>query len=207
MPATSRQTRLSRPSLLLLATALAALSLSGCSSLLARSAKGPEANEAASADIALAQDVKPQKQDTARAVMAAAGKPQKAPGYVDPMVASSAGGAATAPTRHPARSTSQQGATVASANPVAAAAGSAPGPTDLGEAIHQPTGVQANQNSIFALANAQVAEANGVPAYAPVRNINPMSGSMFSARQTAEASPAAAPSAANPAGKPEDGLW
>jgi hypothetical protein len=204
MPAPSRHARFSRSSLLL-AAALAALSLSGCSSLLARSVKAPEANEAAGVEIASAQDVNPQKPDTARAAMAAAGKPQKAPGYVDPMVASKAGEAASAAasTRHPARSPAQQMAANGSAN----AATTAAGPADLGEVVHQPTGVQANQNSIFALANAQVAEASGVPSYAPVRNINPMSGSMFSARATTDAPPSPAPSSANPSARPEDGLW
>ncbi len=58
------------------------------------------------------------------------------------------------------------------------------------------------QNSIFAIANAKVAEAQGVPAYAPVRNINPMSGSVFSARTSAAAATSTPMSAGD-----KNGLW
>ncbi|WP_137134616.1 hypothetical protein [Rhizobium sp. FKY42] len=72
----------------------------------------------------------------------------------------------------------------------------------LANVIQQPTAVQAGQNSIFAIANAKVAEAQGVPAYAPVKNINPMAGSVFSARNSGIAQPAPA------SGSPDkNGLW
>lgn len=72
----------------------------------------------------------------------------------------------------------------------------------LANVIQQPTAVQAGQNSIFAIANAKVAEAQGVPAYAPVKNINPMAGSVFSARNSGVAQPATG------SGTPDkNGLW
>lgn len=72
----------------------------------------------------------------------------------------------------------------------------------LANVIQQPTAVQAGQNSIFAIANAKVAEAQGVPAYAPVKNINPMAGSVFSARNSGVAQPI--PGSGTP---DKNGLW
>ena len=84
----------------------------------------------------------------------------------------------------------------------------------LGEVVAQPTGIQANQNSIFALANAQVAAASdpSIPAYAPTRNINAVAGSMFAVRgQPEQAPPPAQTSQAPPVRatppKSNDGLW
>ena len=72
----------------------------------------------------------------------------------------------------------------------------------LANVIQQPTAVHAGQNSIFAIANAKVAEAQGVPAYAPVKNINPMAGSVFSARNSGVVQPA--PGSGTPG---KNGLW
>lgn len=72
----------------------------------------------------------------------------------------------------------------------------------LANVIQQPTAVHAGQNSIFAIANAKVAEAQGVPAYAPVKNINPMAGSVFSARNSGVAQPT--PGSGTP---DKNGLW
>lgn len=73
---------------------------------------------------------------------------------------------------------------------------------DIAAAVNQPTAVSANTNSLYSLANAQIAASEGVSAYAPVRNINPMAGSVFSA-------PARATDADTTPVKPgkADGLW
>ena len=167
---------------------IAAIPLTGCVSLMA---KTPVQTEAASAaepmetadNAALPGDGEPQKKQ-ARASL-----------YVDPMVASANSSHQRPPENAKSRAPLAQ-------QPTEMAAESPPQPENVGELVMQPTSVQAGSNSIYALANAQVAAAEGVPSYAPVRNINPIAGSVFSARP----SPVGLPPSTQ-AGTPSDGLW
>lgn len=186
---------------------VATTSLSGCSlSLLSKT-------DATKAETAVAK-ADPAEPVTKPETQTAAAKPATRL-YVDPMLAS-AGKAK--PGRRELPLHTPPGGTVPPSQPVMARAPSTPthpsqpaqtsqstqqaATNNLGEVVNQPTGVHAYQNSIFALANANTqATADGsVPAYVPARGINPMSGSVFSARTA----PAPVPA---PAGAGNDGLW
>lgn len=133
-------------------------------------------------------------------------KTAKAAAYVDPMVAKS--GAQKRPQIGLVPMTEKQPAPKPSVPAEMAAQAStdmAPA-NDLGQVVNQPTAVTASANSIYSLANAQVAAAEGVPAYAPTRNINPMAGSVFSAHLPPQpAAVAPAPSQAKDATEPNSG--
>ncbi|WP_165219890.1 hypothetical protein [Affinirhizobium pseudoryzae] len=178
----------------------ATTSLSGCSLSLLSKADAPSAETA----VAAADPAEPEAKPDAPAT------PKPAGLYVDPMISTASktkSGRRELPLRTP------PGGAMPAAPPVMARAPSAAhGPqatqagqtaaNNLGDVVNQPTGVHAYQNSIFALANAngQPSADGSVPAYAPARGINPMSGSVFSARTA----PAAVPA---PAGANNDGLW
>ena len=133
--------------------------------------------------------------------MAMAVAQNKGRAYTDPLVSKKQ---QTPKSTRPAQLATQNSKSgIASETPAEQVAAAQQQPQNsLANVIQQPTAVQAGQNSIFAIANAKVAEAQGVPAYAPVKNINPMAGSVFSARMPA--SPSA--SGAN-AGADKNGLW
>lgn len=187
---------------------VATTTLSGCSLSLLSKAEAPKAETA----VAKADPAEPVAKPEAQATAA---KPTTRL-YVDPMLASA--GKAKPGRRELPLHTPPGGAAPASSQPVMARAPSTSAhPTqtaqathpaqqtaanNLGDVVSQPTGVHAYQNSIFALANAntQAASDGSVPAYAPVRGINPISGSVFSART-------APPAVAAPAGANNDGLW
>jgi len=182
-----------------------ALSLTGCVGLMAK-AKPVAANQ--------------QPKTAAEAMAAAENNTTPAPGgYVDPMVAA-AGSQNTRPKsrayRPPASPLAEQPAAPSEPMQVAQLA---PDQQPLGEIINQPTTVQAGNTSIFALATARVDAANaasGAAAYAPAGRINPMAGSVFSARASAEAVPSSLAPTPQPAAQPtarasgtsaKDGLW
>ncbi|MFD1745053.1 hypothetical protein ACFSE1_06220 [Rhizobium helianthi] len=177
---------------------IAGSSLSGCSvDLLSK--VGLEKKQT---PVELTQTVTPQDPD------------QSAPGrqsgrnaiYVDPMVAK-AGSQKRAEAGQMAANHKPDTQTQKASPALAHTSASATPANDLGQVVTQPTAVTASANSIYSLANAQVAAAEGIAAYAPVRNINPMSGSVFSARLPAEPT-AEAPSQTQPAaGGNGDGLW
>lgn len=192
---------------LVTATALmaASLTLSGCVSLLAKEARTKD--DTASVVVADAAEpvAKPDKAQTGGVRLMEGSA--RAGLYVDPMLASA--GKASQPAQAQAKAQTSAHppitarATTAHQQQPGPASAATPGEaTNLGELVTQPTAVQAGHNSIYALANAQVAAANGVASYAPMRNINPVAGSVFSMR--ASPSTAAAPA---PAAGGTDGLW
>lgn len=174
------------------------LPLTGCVSLMAKAPPKPEATaiaeaseETATGDVA---DAAPKAQAPARAGL-----------YTDPMIASAQSAGAPVPPS-PARPPQPRALPKPNAALVDAQTSGPDQPANLGELVTQPTAVQAGSNSIYALANAQVAAAEGVPSYAPVRNINPVAGSVFSAPRNP--APATAPAdAASGSGPANDGLW
>jgi hypothetical protein len=137
-------------------------------------------------------------------------------GYVDPMVAVAAS-QNTRPKsrayRPPATTTENEADTMQVAQLVPSEQ------ADLGALVNQPTAVQAGNTSIFALATARADAANaasGAASYAPVGRINPMVGSVFSARAPADTIAPPPASAPRPAPQPathatgtsaKDGLW
>lgn len=180
----------------------ATASLSGCSLSLLSKAQEPKAETA----VAVADPAEPVAQPEPQPARKPAGL------YVDPMVS-------TASTAKPGRRElplrTPPGAAMPASQPVMArtpspaqhpvqTAQAAPqqAANNLGDVVNQPTGVHAYHNSIFALANAnsQPAADGSVPAHASARGINPMSGSVFSARTA----PSAAPTTS---GANNDGLW
>ncbi|WP_137131812.1 hypothetical protein [Rhizobium sp. FY34] len=187
---------------LLTTTALiaAGLSLSGCVSLLSKEARTKD--DTASIAVADAADpvAKPEKAQTVGVRLMEGSA--RAGLYVDPMLTSAGKTAPPAQTQaHPpitARATSPRPKQQPGPSPAPEAAQAA----NLGELVTQPTAVQAGQNSIYALANAKVAEANGVSSYAPMRNINPIAGSVFTMRTAPSSEAAPAPAAGG-----TDGLW
>jgi hypothetical protein len=188
---------------------VATLSLSGCVGLTAKAKPVAASQQPKTATEAMAQ--------------AESSKAPAPGGYVDPMVAA-AGSQATKPKSRAYRPPSPlAGEPAAPGDPMMQMAQLAPEPQNLGEIINQPTTVQAGNNSIFALATARVDAANaasGAAAYAPPGRINPMMGSVFSARASAETVPPAPVTARQPAAQPvaqpaaratgtsaKDGLW
>lgn len=166
------------------------LGLTGCVGLMATKASG---QSIAATDSAPAP--------TAPSPMAAAVAQQNASGYVDPLVSKKQqSGRQQKPNSGLAHSAKPQ--TPSEAPQGSAAVQPEQPQNSLANVIQEPTAVHAGQNSIFAIANAKVAEAQGVPAYAPVRNINPMSGSVFSARTSAAAAASTPMSSGD-----KNGLW
>ncbi|MCJ8510198.1 hypothetical protein MUU53_20115 [Rhizobium lemnae] len=125
----------------------------------------------------------------------------KVAAYVDPLVSKRQPSTRQPSSNAKTEQTAQQQTAVPQKQAESAANAQAP-QNSLANVIQQPTAVQAGQNSIFAIANAKVAEAQGVPAYAPVKNINPMAGSVFSARNSGVAQPAPGSGSPN-----NNGLW
>jgi hypothetical protein len=178
----------------------AGLSLSSCVSLFAKAPGKPEADAIA---VTEAEKATP----TPAPTIAQRKTPPRAGLYVDPMLASASSPAAPparTPSAQPPRAGAQPQANASSL--AATAAPVAAEPSNFGELVTQPTAVQAGHNSIYALANAQVAAAEGVPSYAPVRNINPVAGSVFSARAT-PASTAIPVNGETAGSSAKDGLW
>lgn len=176
--------------LVITTAAVGCLGLAGCSGLLSGQASMKPTAQASPTAL------------SASAAPAALGstKPQ-AETYVDPMVSTNRNSnRPSKPRLMPAQTASAQ--PTADVRPAESLVEAPAQQNSLANAIQQPTAVQAGHNSIFAIANAKVAEAQGVPAYAPVRNINPMAGSVFSARTGANA---ATPAQADTGNK--NGLW
>lgn len=180
--------------------------LSGCSLSLLSKAEAPKAETAVAAADPAEPVAKPETRTTA--------KPASL--YVDPMVSTASKakpgrrelplhtppGGATPPAPAMMARTAPASAQPAPVTQQAAQPAPQTAANNLGEVVNQPTGVHAYQNSIFALANAnnQPPGDGSAAAYAPGRGINPMSGSVFSARTA----PASVPA---PAGATNDGLW
>jgi hypothetical protein len=181
-----------------------ALSLSGCAGLTAK-AKPVAAS--------------PPPKTAAEAMAKAESSKAPAPGgYVDPMVAV----AASQNTRPKSRAYRPPATTTATENEADTMQVAQLIPSeqaDLGALVNQPTAVQAGNTSIFALATARADAANaasGAASYAPVGRINPMVGSVFSARAPADTIAPPPASAPRPAPQPathatgtsaKDGLW
>lgn len=166
------------------------LGLTGCVGLMATKASG---QSVATAD--------PAPAPATPSPMAAAVAQQNVSGYVDPLV-SKKQQPAKQQKSNPALAHSAKPQTPSEAPQSSTTAQPEQPQNSLANVIQEPTAVHAGQNSIFAIANAKVAEAQGVPAYAPVRNINPMSGSVFSARTSAAAATSTPMSAGD-----KNGLW
>lgn len=162
------------------------LGLTGCMGLMTKQIPGQPAAEAS-----------PPASARASSIATTSAKPRSG-AYVDPMVSLKPRSARSATPNTQA----EQARTVAGPQSTEALAQTQSPQNSLANVIQQPTAVQAGNNSIFAIANAKVAESQGVPAYAPVRNINPMAGSVFSAR-TGTATNAMPPSNADN----KNGLW
>lgn len=148
----------------------------------------------------IAQSAAPQEMEKAQP----APNHVRAAAYVDPMVAKQESqkrpqaGLIAANDKQPAKTQVPQ-------NMMAQASTVSDPANDLGQVVSQPTAVTASANSIYSIANAQVAAAEGVPAYAPTRNINPMAGSVFSARLPTQAPTPAQPQAST--GPDSNGMY
>lgn len=183
-----------RTGFLTCATLLACTCLSGCSlDLLAQHKPKKPATELAN---------KPASTTTVAAAMAKTPRTQAR--YTDPLVSAAATSQKRAATGLMAQNAAPRKELPLTSPPSAAPASMEPAPpgNDMAALVKQPTTVSANTNSLYSLANAQIAASEGVSAYAPVRNINPMAGSVFSApaRQVETTSTPEKPAKA-------DGLW